>query len=694
MIGWLLCLLACARTVEEVPAVDVDPAEEVVTAEPEPEGPRFRATRLADVVALGDCEGALALIPTDASPAERLARGHCLLSLGRPEEALEALEIPAGDPLEGWFRWRRAQALLALDRSSEVPAILEEAALPGPAGLELRWVRAKAASDVAELRALGKTAVGPRALLDLAERVEGDERERLLQDLWADARAPWDQQAAEALGGEPTDEAVITRRIEGLKRANRHAERRILLERRHPAPSARGEHLILAWARFYARAYPEAIESWQAALGPPEQASGGPSELFHYALTYARTGDYDTAATIYRRLMAAHPTHERADFASLKLGYMAWDKGDCARAVPLLREHQAARPGSKHLDEALWFEARCHLGAGALDEAYAALARLLRDRAGSSLAPGAAYWQARIEGMRGDEATERAGLEAVLSRYPDSGYAWFAAERLGRAFPARPLAEPPPWPAALAEHPRVRAAEGLLSVGLRDEARAELDALEVSGREGRLALAWARIAAGDYRGGRAAAQPWCGSPWKAGDPVAQQACWPRPEEPLVAQAAALHGLPALLPYAIMSAESALDPSVTSPAGARGLMQLMPEVAADLHLELFGPADTFRPQRLYSGPYNALLGTWELGRRHRSLAGTLDGQALPAVVASYNAGEEPVRRWLSAFDGPPPPDAFAEDVGYTETRLYVKRVLGFLMAWRHVYGDDPLAEADE
>ena len=57
-----------------------------------------------------------------------------------------------------------------------------------------------------------------------------------------------------------------------------------------------------------------------------------------------------------------------------------------------------------------------------------------------------------------------------------------------------------------------------------------------------------------------------------------------------------------------------------------------------------------------------------------------------MIASYNGGEAAVRRWLEAYDGPPEFDEFAEDVGYTETRRYVKRVLGFVMAYRWVYGD--------
>src|SRR5690606_14903593 len=63
MIGWLLCLLACAQPVEEVPEASLPPAQEEPTTPRVAEAPRFLPTRLADAVALGDCEAALALIP-------------------------------------------------------------------------------------------------------------------------------------------------------------------------------------------------------------------------------------------------------------------------------------------------------------------------------------------------------------------------------------------------------------------------------------------------------------------------------------------------------------------------------------------------------------------------------------------------------------------------------------------------------
>ena len=365
---------------------------------------------------------------------------------------------------------------------------------------------------------------------------------------------------------------------------------------------------------------------------------------------------------------------------------MEYDRNACDRAMPLLQAHIQDHPDSKRLDEALWFISRCQWRQGAHAEAVDSLTALRDARPKSSLVPGAAYWQARALGVGGEADREAEALKRVLSAWPTSGYAWFAAARLGTPFPARERAQPPPWPANLSDQGSVIRAEALLSAGLRDLARAELDTVDPgSSRAGKLALAWAKIRAGDYRGGQQLARPYCQSPWKGGDPEAQQACLPMPEATVVSAAAAPYGLDPLLPYGIMTAESALKPGVTSIAGARGLMQLMPELAAELHATLYTDR-SFHVDDLYAAPYNATLGTTELGRRHRSLGKVLGITSLPAVIASYNGGEEAVRRWLSAHETPPDFDAFAEDISYTETRRYVKRVLGFVMAYRWTYGD--------
>ncbi len=658
------------------------------------------AAPLADQVASGDCAAALAAVaPDTTAAAERLAAGRCALRGDDAEAALAWLE-PVDGVLAGYAAWQRAEALARLGREEEARQALAHAELPPALQGQLDHTRLRLAPPTPEgVAPFLRDSPDAALRLAAAERLVAahpDEARELLVAVWQDATpGGHDARAAELLAslGHPVPDldsdggrAAATRRVRSLERAYRNPEALALDTALSGGalPTTDEARLALARRRSKARDHEGALEFWPLVMGPPAEAVGSAERLFDYALTHARTGDYATAAVIYRRLVAQHPSTSQADFASFKLGYMAWDAGDCDSAVPLFDQHLERYPRTKHLDEALWFRARCHWVSGATSQAVADFERLLATRATSSLAPGAAYWIAVHTSDRDPEAGREA-LQSVLNRWPVSGYAWFAAERLGTRLPEQPTAEPPGLE-AFGSKPAVQRAQALLQVGLDGWAEAELDTLQPTSSAHKLALAWAYLEAGAPGAAAKLACPLAPKPWKAGDPVAKQACTPKPERRLVEAVAARHGLEPAVPFGVMVAESALKPGVTSPAGARGLMQLMPEVGARLHPALF-PGRPYDPDDLYIAPYNAALGTEELGQRRRSLQGSLQGTDLPAVIASYNAGEEAVRRWLEPHGEPPPFDAWAESISYTETRRYVKRVLGYAMAVRWVYGDE-------
>jgi soluble lytic murein transglycosylase-like protein/TolA-binding protein len=661
---------------------------------------------LAEAMALGDCATVIRLAEGAPGGAPRLAAARCHLRGDRPDLALTALGEPAG-PLAGYQRLLAAEASLEAKDVDGALAALDGVSLPGPAGNDVRLLRGRLKAErgdgaaAADLDALAKTDLGSEAQYygAVLARERGDAAGEVaaLKALWLDARpGGWDDRAAARLAdlghevpelGSAAGRALARKRLQALHDRMRAAEAKTLADRLAALepPSTSAQWKLLGRARYNARDYVGAVLAWRQVFGLPEVAAGDAEGLFDYALVHARAGDYGTAAVVYRRVMAQHAKTSQGDFASFKLGYMKYDRGECAEAVPLFREHEALHPQSKHLDEALWFTARCAWKAGDRPAAAAAWEALEAKRPKSSLVPGAAYWRARAKGLDGDAAGETAGLKKVVSSWPTSGYAWFAAERLGRTFPPVPAAEVPPWPASLREAGEVVRAEALLSAGLRRWAQGELDALSVPDDRGaQLALGWALLRAGDVLGAKRIGCRYDAPVWEGGDPVAQQLCYPRPEVAVVERHTV--GLDPSVVYGVMLAESALDPAVSSAVGARGLMQLMPYVASDLHGRVFG-ARPFDADDLFSAPYNAALGCTELSDRAKSLSGTLAPSAVPATVASYNGGEEAVRRWIGGLSGSPPAsDEFAEDIGYVETRGYVKRVLGFAMSYRWVYGD--------
>jgi soluble lytic murein transglycosylase-like protein len=92
-------------------------------------------------------------------------------------------------------------------------------------------------------------------------------------------------------------------------------------------------------------------------------------------------------------------------------------------------------------------------------------------------------------------------------------------------------------------------------------------------------------------------------------------------EHLIERAAARHGLAPDLIRSVIRTESAFDPRAVSPAGARGLMQLMPATAAEL-----GVTDPFDPEQ------NIMAGT----RYLRQLLDRYNGD-LDHALAAYNWG---------------------------------------------------------
>ncbi len=125
--------------------------------------------------------------------------------------------------------------------------------------------------------------------------------------------------------------------------------------------------------------------------------------------------------------------------------------------------------------------------------------------------------------------------------------------------------------------------------------------------------------------------------------------------------------PALV-YAHALQESIFRASVVSPAGARGLMQIMPSAARD-HAAALGVSgsavDLNKPE------VNLAFGQRHL-RMLREAPGTQG--LLPKVMAAYNAGLAPVTRWNSEIHDQGDPLLWVESLPYWETRGYVNIVM--------------------
>ncbi|MGH7673027.1 MAG: lytic transglycosylase domain-containing protein, partial [Gemmatimonadales bacterium] len=159
-----------------------------------------------------------------------------------------------------------------------------------------------------------------------------------------------------------------------------------------------------------------------------------------------------------------------------------------------------------------------------------------------------------------------------------------------------------------------------------------------------------------------------------GDPRVLRAIYPWPNRAAVEAEAEEFGVDALLLAALVRQESVFDVEALSPAGARGLAQLLPGTAA---LTARGLDVTFYPEWITVPDLNLHLGAAHLAELLRRF-GRLD-----AAVAAYNAGPSPVRRWLER-DGTEDPDQFIELIPFPETRGYVRSVLRNRELYRALY----------
>jgi len=127
----------------------------------------------------------------------------------------------------------------------------------------------------------------------------------------------------------------------------------------------------------------------------------------------------------------------------------------------------------------------------------------------------------------------------------------------------------------------------------------------------------------------------------------------------------------------MAQESTFTADIRSSANARGLMQLMPSTARRYATKL--GIKPFTTALLTQPEVNVRIGAYYF----KELMDRFGGAHF--ALASYNAGENRVERWI-AERGPLPQDEFIDDIPFPETQLYVKKILGTAEDYRQLYGE--------
>ncbi len=138
-------------------------------------------------------------------------------------------------------------------------------------------------------------------------------------------------------------------------------------------------------------------------------------------------------------------------------------------------------------------------------------------------------------------------------------------------------------------------------------------------------------------------------------------------------------------WGVMREESRFRSDAVSPAGAVGLLQLMPSLANQIATRLKHPKVS--QAQLTSPDVNIRFAVFHLRELIQQIQSwnVKPEFVFPLVVASYNAGAGPVRRWLRESKEAPL-DEFIESIPFAETRTYVKRVIQSANIYWKLYGE--------
>ncbi|SFT45707.1 transglycosylase SLT domain-containing protein [Halomonas saccharevitans] len=271
------------------------------------------------------------------------------------------------------------------------------------------------------------------------------------------------------------------------------------------------------------------------------------------------------------------------------------------------------------------------------------------------------YWLARAREQQGNDDLAREAYARAAGERNFFGFA--AADRLDRPYALNQARHriDEATRQAVAEWPTVRRTEALLRIGEPGLAASEWYAAAARGSEEQ-----ARLLA-DYaqrRGWQArlvqttiAGKLWDDLAWRFPEAYRDHFLhWGRQTR--------------VDPYLLMGIarrESAYNPEALSPAGARGLMQLMPGTATQVSRQL-GMNDP-GPYGVLDPAVNIRLGSTYI----RDMLDRYQGNRL-AATAAYNAGPHRVDRWLR--EAPQAFDLFVESIPFRETRDYVQAVLAY------------------
>ena len=552
-----------------------------------------------------------------------------------------------------------------------------------------------------------------RGALRIAERAAGyldaaSDRAtawRIAGDIHADlrdttaARAAWTRAIEASIGSQAAVEAARQlSTVRGLTSADRLRIGRVFLRHGNrergiaaleaylasasPPPATRDEvELELGRALFAAARYDDAITR-MTTLGARTQSERIASEaLYLAARSRYRDGDREGAITLLRRIGDAYPAHAAAVRANFLVADLAHDVDDMETARAFYHRAIQSGPDINEAGHAMMRLAGIAYQGGDLVGAERIFDDYLTKYPEGRRAQQAAYWSGKTKLEAGRSDAGRTLLARAAGMDPLTWYGMRAAELIGRSSLDGMHLEPAP---ATPEPLRSEVAAAIARIDLlrelgRDDAVSiEIDRIKrhFATRDGALYL----IAESLNARGMTVTGIRLG--WEI---YADEGAWnrrllriiyPFPYQDLILTEAPEKGLDPFLVAGLIRQESMFDADIASGAGAKGLMQIMPETGASLargaRIRDWDEDMLERPE------INIHLGTTYFAQMLARY-----GDRVGPALAAYNAGPMRVQRWRS-FPEYSDDELFMERIPFDETRDYLKKVQQNARIYRFLY----------
>jgi soluble lytic murein transglycosylase len=491
-----------------------------------------------------------------------------------------------------------------------------------------------------------------------------------------------------------------------------------------------GEELFdLAWVSFHHRRYGEATQEWTRFVEYYPHHQRAPEALYLSARAQYRGQQYRQAEAICRRLLQVYSQSRWVTSAHYLLARCAEADGEITLAELSYQRFVRDYPWSQLADDALWQVAKLHERRGDLsaaqreylvlsrqyasrlravealwraglcafwsedDAATLAIFNRLRERYPQShWFVGSLYWSARAHLRAGDRAMADWLYDQIVQLDSEGYYACLATGRLRHDDFPLVLQKSPGLETkldaeqgvqfdlepAIARH--YERGKALLRLGLLPCGRFELSrVLPIAHKHSQVLVDLLRLYQ-EYQ--------LYGDALRLAQEVSKQVEGPQWSENLelllyplghmetVIAEAEKYGLEPYLILSVVRVESHFDPLAVSPAGARGLMQIMPstgkEIEEQLGLSSHQEVNPFQPQ------WSIRLGSYYLWRQLEEFSWRTE-----MALAAYNAGPGNVRRWLRRL-GAVDPELFVELIDFAETRGFIKKVLTTQAHYRRIW----------